>query len=85
MINKVWNKIISFAGESFYTKSGLEFKYVVKGNTIIPDRTNYPLSKNEVKKAYELMPLKGPGEINNVVRGPAYIWAILNDERILKK
>ncbi len=31
------------------------------------------------------MPVEGPGRINDLVRGPAYIWAILNDNRIVKK
>ncbi len=54
-------------------------------NGILTSRTNHILSKSDIKKAYDKMPIKGPGEINNLVRGPAYIWAILNDNRILKK
>ena len=43
------------------------------------------MPKSNIKKAYYKMPIKGPGEINNLVRGPAYIWVILNDSRIVKK
>jgi len=57
----------------------------VVNNGILTSRTNHILSKSDIKKAYDKMPIKGPGEINNLVRGPAYIWAILNDNRILKK
>lgn len=82
MFEVVWKNIINNAGQVFVTKTNIEFKYVVNGNTIVTDRTNYPLSKNNIKKAYDLLPLKGPGEISNIVRGSAYVWAILNDRRI---
>jgi hypothetical protein len=38
-----------------------------------------------VAKAYELAPLSGPGEINKLVRGSSYVYAILHDERISNK
>jgi hypothetical protein len=30
-----------------------------------------------------MMPIDGPGAIRDLVRGSAYIWAILNDKRII--
>lgn len=84
MFDVVWKNIIFNEGQTFVTKSNIEFKYKVKGSAIIPDRTNYPLNKNDFKKAYNLLPLDGPGKINNIVRGPAYVWAILNDNRIIE-
>lgn len=84
MFEGVWENIIYNAGQIFLTKNNIEFKYVVKGNAIITDRTNYPLSKNNFKKAYDLLPLCGPGKINNIVRGRAYVWAILNDKKIIE-
>ncbi|SHH71908.1 hypothetical protein SAMN02745196_01184 [Clostridium collagenovorans DSM 3089] len=73
MFDVVWKNIIFNKGKTFVTKSNIEFKYKVKGNDIIPYRTNYPLNKNDFKKAYNLLPLDGPGKINNIVRGPAYV------------
>lgn len=83
--DEIWNRIVSNEGQIFKTKTGIEFTYRVVNNGILTSRTNHILSKSDIKKAYDKMPIKGPGEINNLVRGPAYIWAILNDNRILKK
>ena len=66
----------------FHTKRGLPFTYEIEGNQLIPNRTEYPLHKSNFRKAYELMPVSGPGELTNEVRGPSYVWAILNDSRI---
>ncbi len=33
-------------------------------------------------KAYDLIPINGPGAINNLVRGPANVWVVLHDSRI---
>ncbi|WP_027356902.1 hypothetical protein [Desulfofundulus thermocisternus] len=83
VFDEIWNRIISCAGESFYTKTGIKFKYYLNNDkSIITDRTNYKLYKNDFEKAFKLMPIDNPGKINNIVRGPAYIWAILNDKRI---
>ena len=83
--NEVWNKIISNEGNIFHTKLGLEFTYRINNDILIPSRTAYNIQKNEIKKAFDLLPLSGPGEINNIVRGPSYVWAILNDKRIIIK
>lgn len=66
-------------------KDGKEFIYSVINNGIVTNKTNYILSKNDIKKVFNIMPVEGPGRINDLVRGPAYIWAILNDNRIVKK
>ncbi|MFT5422620.1 MAG: serine/threonine protein kinase [Phycisphaerales bacterium] len=78
----VWATVGHLAGQTFKTKTGIEFAYEFDGKRVTPDRTDYPLSKADFVKAHALMPLEGPGEINNLVRGPAYIWAILNDHRV---
>jgi len=81
----VWKLICECEGQIFYTIRGLPFIYQINGNSLIPDRTQYPLSKKNFLRAFLMQPLKGPGEINTKVRGPAYVWAILNDARIKKK
>lgn len=80
---EIWNWIISNEGETFKTKSGMEFTYKMNNDGLKTSRTDYKLSKTDFKKAYDMLPIDGPGKINNIVRGPAYIWAILNDKRIL--
>ncbi len=48
----------------------------------IPSRTEYAISKVDIKKASKLLPISGPGQISQIVRGPSYLWAVLHDERI---
>jgi len=79
---EIWKKIIEHEGEVFYTKTGKEFTYEVIGDAIYPSRTNYRIPKTDFRKAYQIIPISGPGKINKVVRGPSYIWAILHDKRI---
>jgi hypothetical protein len=38
---------------------------------------------SQFRLAFDRMPLSGPGEINRLVRGPAYIFAILTDRRVV--
>ena len=78
----IWKNNVNFAGEQFYTKTGLPFTYSIVDACVVPDRTNYPLAKSNFEKAMRVEDLKGPGQINNLVRGPAYVYAILTDERI---
>jgi hypothetical protein len=55
----------------------------VAGSSVVPDRTDYPLHVSQFRIAFEQLPLNGPGDINHMVRGPAYIYAILTDSRIV--
>lgn len=82
--SEVWNRIKEQAGKVFYTKKGLKFTYTIQGTTLIPSRSNSPLSRKDIMSAYRHIPLDGPGEITGLVRGPSYIWAILHDKRIRK-
>jgi hypothetical protein len=78
-----WRRIEAFAGQRFHTKTGLPFTYSVAGSSVVPDRTDYPLHVSQFRIAFEQLPLNGPGDINHMVRGPAYIYAILTDSRIV--
>ncbi len=80
----VWASICANEGQIFYTKTGLDFSYRIKDNTFYPSRTKYAIGKGDFEKAYRMVPIKGPGVINEIVRGPAYIWAVLHDSRISK-
>ena len=78
----VWSRIQACAGQEFHTKTGVRFVYRVDGTAVIPEHTQYPIHMSQFQKAQELMPLKGPSEINRLVRGPAYVYAILTDRRM---
>lgn len=83
LFNEVWNRIIQNEGATFRTKTGKEFLYNIIGEGLMTTRTDYRLSRTDFEKAYKMMPIDGPGVIRDLVRGSAYIWAILNDERII--
>jgi hypothetical protein len=80
----VWQRIEAHAGKEFLTKTGLPFTYEVVGTSVVPDRTGYPLHVSNFRAAFDLLPLSGPGQINTLVRGPAYVYAILTDRRIVQ-
>lgn len=75
-------RIEQHQGEDFHTKTGVLFSYTIVGDYLIPSRTDYRISFKDIETAFSMLPIDGPGVINNVVRGPAYIWAILHDNRI---
>lgn len=78
----IWGRIVALQGEEFATITGLPFTYRVEGDALYPSRTRYRLSRSNVETAYGMVPIPGPGAINDTVRGPAYIWAILHDPRV---
>lgn len=82
-INSFWKKLKENEGEQFRTVSNLPFTYEFSGEGAIRvSRTNQVLSKANFEKAMEHMPLSGPGQISNIVRGSAYVYALLIDERL---
>jgi len=81
---QVWANILKNQGQKFYTKTNLEFIYSVNGNILKHNRTDYSIEKGDFIKAFELLPIEKPSDIINIVRGPSYVWAILNDIRIIK-
>lgn len=81
-IDEVWRRIEAHQGEAFHTRTGLPLTYSVSGNSLTPSRSNYPLAASDFAKALELVPIESVARISSLVRGPAYIWAILHDPRI---
>lgn len=84
-IDEVWRRLRSMEGEEFETKTGKPFSFEIVGDVFRPSRTEYNLSKADFSKALDLVPIEGPGVINQLVRGPAYIWAVLHDRRIRRR
>lgn len=78
-----WNKLFQHEGEEFRTVTGLPFTYEMKGGSSIKvSRANQVISKINFEKALKCMPLTGPGEISGLVRGSAYVYALITDERM---
>lgn len=79
----IWANIVAMAGQTFYTKGGEPFTYHVKGVRIHVSRTDYPISgPRNIRKALEVWPVPGPSKLGRV-RGASYIWALLNDQRVV--
>lgn len=79
----IWANIVALAGQTFYTKGEEPFTYHVKSGRIHVSRTDYPISgARNVRKALELWPVSGPSKLGSV-RGASYIWALLNDQRVV--
>ena len=81
-VDTVWSRLKALQGKEFETKTGKPFTYELSGSVFHPSRTTYNISKADFQKALNIVPIEGPGEINDLVRGPAYIWAVLHDRRI---
>lgn len=81
-IETIWKRLKQLEGQEFRTIRGLPFTFKINKDYLVTDRTNYNLSKTDFSKALKLVLLKGPGFINDLVRGPSYIWAILHDNRV---
>lgn len=83
---EIWNLILAYKGEIFYTKRGYPFTYKMVGNAIRPIRNgrkiNQLIPEGDFQKVYPQLPIPGPGVINRFVRGPAFVWGILHDQRI---
>lgn len=78
----LWRNIQAHAGQEFQTVTELAFTYEAHEGYIKPSRANQNISRSDFEKAYELVPLQSPGQIANIVRGSAYVYAILTDPRI---
>ncbi|MCD6161468.1 MAG: hypothetical protein J7K40_03525 [candidate division Zixibacteria bacterium] len=82
LLEEVWGRIMCYEGKHFHTIRGKEFTYTISGNTLKPNHINRQIPKSDFGKACKLVPIKGPGKINNLVQGPSFVWAIIHDPRI---
>lgn len=77
----IWEKVKLHEGETFYTKTGLEFTYTIRGETVHHTRSKATLSRSDFEKAVQLSPQK-PSDLHNDVAGPSYVYAVINDPRL---
>jgi len=82
----IWQRIVRNAGQTFHTKLDLPFTYEVSGDDLLPFRNgnwvHRYIPKKDIQYVHDNGPYRGPSEINQVVQGPSYVWAIMNDKRI---
>jgi len=80
-IDRVWNNILKYEGEPFYTVTNIEYRYVVKDNYIlVNDDPRRRISKANFEKALKIVN-QTHSKIN--LRGQSYIYGIITDSRIL--
>ncbi len=80
----MWARLKDLEGEEFETKTGKPFTFEISGGVFKPTHVAQNIAKGNFEKALALWPLDGPGEISAVVRGSAYVWAVLHDPRVRK-
>ncbi|MDQ0112568.1 hypothetical protein J2T15_002003 [Paenibacillus harenae] len=78
---QIWKRIVELEGAEFRQVRGKMFTYRMSGKAFIPSTTTYLVPRSQVEKAWERMPLTGPGAISDLV-APSYVFAILTDSRI---
>jgi hypothetical protein len=81
-IDEVWQRIKALERHNFETKTGKPFTFEVSGDVFRPSRAKQNISKADFQKALDLAPFEGPAVVNDLVRGPAYVWAVLHDRRV---
>ncbi len=80
-IDKVWANIRKHEGESFYTVTNIEYRYVFKDNCIlINNDPRRRITKASFEQALEIEN-PTPSKIN--LRGQSYIYGIITDSRII--
>lgn len=79
--DRVWRRIEEHEGEEFRQVRGQVFAYRIEDGQLRPSTVNQVLARSQFEKAYQRMPVSGPGQFNDL-RGPAYLFAILSDPRI---
>ena len=84
-IDEIWRRIERHEGEEFHTKKGLPFTYAIQGEIFRSSRANRNIPRRDFEKALKIAPFDGPGDLNRMVQGPAYVWAVLHDPRIRQR
>ena len=80
----IWELIIQHQGEIFHTITNIAFTYQVAGNLFIRNGVQWNITRRDFEIVYNnLLQYAGPGDIPQRVNGRSYVWAVLNDPRIL--
>lgn len=81
-IEELWGRLTKLQGQEFETIRGLPFTYTITRTALRPSRAQWDIGWGDFEKALALVPIEGPGVISNLVRGSAYVWALLHDKRV---
>ena len=83
-IDKIWNNIIKYQGEQFFTTVKKKpFSYIVNGNSIVLQNTNRIIPRSNVERALEINSPTVSKFVGMNLQGPSYLLAIITDNRII--
>ncbi len=82
-INTVWENVVKYQGETFFTKSGKPFTYVVKNEHIyVNEVKSATINKANIAKAL-LMENPSPQKIrDSKIWAQSCVYGIITDNRI---
>ena len=77
----VWERIRAHESETFTQIRGGEFSYLVRGDALKLDRTDWFVPHSHIDEALDLVPLENTVPVQHLF-GPSYMYAVLMDPRI---
>lgn len=84
----IWQKFIENQGNNFSTIKNITFTYSIgeddSFNPSVPAYHPKASNKENIRKAYEQWPVKGPSFFSKDIFAASYVWGVLNDSRIIK-
>ena len=83
----IWNRLIENQGKDFYTIKKVKFTYTIGNdnsfNPSAPEIFPKASNKENLRKAYNQWPVKGPSFFSKDIFASSYVWGVLNDSRIV--
>ena len=80
----IWERILELRGEFFRTANGRWFTYKIEGDCLEVSQSELRLPRSDLALAFNMLPISRSAKLNRLVEGPAYVWAILHDKRIVR-
>ena len=81
MFDEVWQRICKNEREFFKTGEGRWFTYRIEEDHVLVSQTDLRIPRSDFELAFPMLPVPPP-KLNKFVLGPAYVWAILHDDRV---
>ena len=83
LFDEVWRNIQSLSGSPFQLARKKAFTCKAHEGFLAPSTTNRNLPRSDFARAFAARPLKNVRQVKELgVRGPSYVFAILNDGRV---
>ena len=80
IVGTIWSRIQKHAGNTFYTKTGIEFTYHIRNNYFVLENTNHTITRKQAEEALSIKSDKVSDY--SKYQGYAYLWGLLHDSRI---